>query len=65
MTTFDLTGALTVSDFCKTYSVGRTFLYEQIKSGLLSACKAGTKTLILRTEADRWARSLPKLGGTK
>lgn len=62
MATFDLTGALTVSEFCKIYGIGRTFFYEQIKAGLLSACKAGTKTLILRSEADRWARALPKLG---
>ncbi len=55
------TGALTIADFCKSYSVGRTFLYEQIKSGCLSARKAGTKTLILRTEAERWARTLPRL----
>lgn len=57
-----VSGALTVSEFCRAYGIGRTFLYDQLKSGKLTACKAGTRTLILRSEADRWARSLPKLG---
>ena len=61
MTVDKSTGALTVSEFCETYSIGRTFLYEQLKAGRLSAVKAGKKTLILRDEAERWARSLPKL----
>lgn len=57
----ELTGALTVSEFCATFNVGRTFLYAEIKAGRLSARKAGTKTLILKSEAARWARSLPTL----
>lgn len=56
-----LIGAVTISEFCKTYNIGRTFLYEEIKAGRLSARKAGTKTLILKSEAARWARALPKL----
>lgn len=60
-----ISGALSVSDFCKAYNIGRTFFYEQIKLGHLSAHKAGNKTLILRDEADRWVRSLPKLGGVQ
>jgi hypothetical protein len=55
-----LGGAFTVSEFCTAFRVGRTFLYGQLNSGRLVACKAGTKTLILRSEAARWARSLPK-----
>ncbi len=61
----DLIGALTVAEFCQAYRVGRTFLYEQLKSGQLSATKAGTKTLILRAEAARWFKSLPKLDTAK
>jgi excisionase family DNA binding protein len=57
----ELTGALTVTEFCQTFNVGRTFFYQEIKSGRLTAVKAGTKTLILKPEAARWARSLPKL----
>ena len=62
MNSDELAGALTVSEFCETYNVGRTFFYQEINSGRLSARKAGTKTLVLKSEADRWARSLPKLG---
>jgi excisionase family DNA binding protein len=57
----ELSGALTVSEFCETFNVGRTFLYQEIKTGRLSARKAGTKTLILKSEAARWARALPRL----
>ena len=61
MASTNLTGAMTISEFCETYHVGRTFLYQEIKAGRLSARKAGSKTLILTSEADRWARALPPL----
>ena len=54
-------GALTIKQFCEQYGVGRTFFYQEINSGRLAAHKAGSKTLILRAEAERWARALPKL----
>lgn len=54
-------GALTVSQFCAEYGVGRTFFYEQVKAGDLVACKAGRKTLIRRRDAQRWAARLPRL----
>ena len=54
-----LGGAMTVAEFCATYNIGRTFLYQQIKEGRLAARKAGTRTLIERSEAERWLRSLP------
>lgn len=61
----DFTGALTVSDFCTAHRVGRTFVYNEIKAGRLTAVKAGTKTLILKNEVARWAASLPKLQTAK
>lgn len=57
----DQSGALTIAAFCDAYRVGRTFTYLEIKAGRLAAIKAGTKTLILKSEASRWAHSLPKL----
>jgi hypothetical protein len=48
-----MTGALTVAEFCDAYHVGRTFLYQEIKSARLTAVKAGSKTLILKSEAAR------------
>jgi len=61
-TTEKATGAYTLSAFCKAFGVGRTFTYREIKAGRLTASKAGHKTLILHSEANRWARSLPTLG---
>ncbi|WP_374659004.1 helix-turn-helix domain-containing protein [Phenylobacterium sp.] len=52
-------GALTVAGFAKLYNVGRTFVYSELASGRLKAHKAGSRTLILRSEADRWANALP------
>lgn len=57
----DLRGAYSTTAFCQTYHVGLTFLYQQIKDKKLRAVKAGAKTLILRRDAEAWARSLPEL----
>ncbi len=54
-------GALTISSFCRTYNVGRTFAYSEISKGRLEARKAGSRTIILKTEAERWAACLPTL----
>ena len=51
--------AFTISDFCMTYSVGKTLVYRQIASGSLKAKKVGNRTLILRSDAEEWVRSLP------
>lgn len=61
MTEEQTIGAHTIADFCSTYQIGRTRAYQEIKSGNLSASKIGVKTLILKSEAARWALSLPKL----
>ena len=61
----DLRGALSIDGFCKLYGLGRTFAYELIKEGKLRAVKCGNRTLILRRDAEAWARSLPVLGGAK
>lgn len=58
-------GALTVARMCRLYNIGRTYLYEQLKAGRLVAHKAGAKTLIQRSEAERWFSSLPQMGARK
>jgi hypothetical protein len=55
-------GALSINRFCKRYSVGRTFTYNEIKNDKLRAVKCGTRTLILECDAEAWARSLPAIG---
>jgi excisionase family DNA binding protein len=61
----DLRGALSIDGFCKLYGVGRTFAYEQMKQRKLRAVKCGNRTLILNSDAEAWARSLPELGAAK
>jgi hypothetical protein len=46
------------------YSVGRSLFYEELKAGRIEARKAGKRTLILKSVAERWARALPKLETT-
>jgi len=48
-----------LATFCAAYSIGRSFAYEQIKTGKLKAQKAGDRVLIPREDAEAWRRSLP------
>lgn len=61
----DLRGAYSLAAFCRTYNVGLTFTYQKIKEGNLRAVKAGSKTLILRRDAEAWAQSLPEMGAAR
>jgi excisionase family DNA binding protein len=58
----DHRGALSIDGFCKLYGLGRTCAYELIKERKLRAVKCGSRTLILRQDAETWARSLPTVG---
>jgi hypothetical protein len=51
-------GALSVKDFCRWASLGRTAVYEEIARGKLKARKIGRRTIIPRAEARRWLNSL-------
>ena len=53
--------ALSISQFCRLHSVGRTFTYEEIAAGRLRAVKAGRRTLIPCEAAEAWLASLPEL----
>ena len=44
--------------------VSRATAYNQIRDGLLTAHKAGRRTLILRSEQARWLASLPTMSST-
>ncbi len=54
-------GALTVANFCKTFGIGKSLLYSEIRAGRITARRARGRTLILKNEADRWARTLPAI----
>jgi excisionase family DNA binding protein len=55
------TGALTIKELCEAYRLCREKAYQEIRAGRLRAVKLGRKTLILRTDAEVWAASLPEL----
>ena len=52
-------GAMTVDQFCKWGCIGRTKLYAEVKAGRIPLRKLGSKTIILRADAEAWLSSLP------
>lgn len=50
--------ALTVSEFCSAYSVGRSTFYQLVKSDRIRPLKVGKRTVIAVSEAERWLDSL-------
>ena len=52
-------GAMNVDEFCKWARIGRTTAYAEAKAGRLILRKIGAKTIILRSDAEGWLRSLP------
>jgi len=52
--------SLSVDEAALLTGIGRTMLYQQIKSGRLALRKCGNSSLILRCELEEWLRSLPQ-----
>jgi excisionase family DNA binding protein len=52
---------MTVVEACAAARIGRTALYEAIKSGDLVAAKFGRKTLIRTEDLRRWLEGLPTI----
>ncbi|UVK41499.1 DNA-binding protein [Mesorhizobium sp. AR10] len=46
--------------FCAAFGLGRTSAFGEIKGGRLKARKVGRRTIILATDAETWAASLPE-----
>jgi excisionase family DNA binding protein len=53
--------AFAVREFCARYGICRDTFYEEVRRGRLRALKLGKKTIVLKTDAEGWAKSLPAL----
>jgi excisionase family DNA binding protein len=53
--------AFSVREFCARYGIARQTFYDEVGRGRLLAHKIGKRNLILKTDAERWAASLPAL----
>jgi excisionase family DNA binding protein len=56
-------GAFSVNEFCDYFGICRQTFYDELKRGHLQAHKIGAKTVILKSDAEAWLKSLPRLGG--
>jgi excisionase family DNA binding protein len=54
--------AFSISELTKVGPLGRSKLYEAIRDGELVARKAGRRTIILKTDFERFLTSLPLAG---
>jgi excisionase family DNA binding protein len=53
--------AFAVREFCARYGICRQTFYDEVKRKRLRAVKLGKKTVILKADAEAWAKSLPEL----
>jgi excisionase family DNA binding protein len=53
--------ALSIRECTAETGIGVNALYDAIRTGALKARKLGRKTIILRTDLERWLASLPVL----
>ena len=58
--TLRLSRALSITEFCRLYGIGRTNAYQEISVGRLRAIKAGRRTLITVEAAEAWLAGLPE-----
>jgi excisionase family DNA binding protein len=53
--------AYAIREACEASGIGRSSIYELLKSGALRARKHGKRTLILESDLRRWLEKLPEL----
>lgn len=52
--------AYTIKQFCEEFGIGRSLAYAEIAAGRLRSRKVGKRTLVMRSDVERWAESLPE-----
>ncbi len=57
-------GYFTLNQFRQRYPMGTSTLYRLVARGELRLTKLGAASRIAVSEAERWAASLPVIGGT-
>jgi excisionase family DNA binding protein len=55
--------AYSIANFGRFFSIGRSTIYEEIRSGRLKIHKAGARTLISHDDAIAWLNALPTREG--
>src|SRR5215471_10518640 len=50
---------MTVKEFCRRYSIGKTTTDNLLNTGAIAAKKFGTRTVIDPESAERWFQGLP------
>jgi hypothetical protein len=55
--------AFSIRQFSEIYNIGRTKIYEELKSGRLCGRKIGRHTIILEDDAEEWLARLPVADG--
>jgi Helix-turn-helix domain len=53
--------AYSIERLAKESDISRSMIYEEITAGRLIARKVGRRTIVRRSDALRWLRSLPQL----
>ena len=56
-------GYLTVPDFLTTYAMSRSAFYRAVNDNQIRLTKIGRSSRVARADAQRWADSLPTIGG--
>ncbi len=56
-------GAFGIIAFCAWVGISRAQFYVEVSRGRLHPRKVGRRTIISRTEAERWLVDLPPFGG--
>jgi excisionase family DNA binding protein len=52
---------LSVTEACRVAGIGRTKIYEAISDGHLKARKFGKRTLVLRSDLQKFLANLPEI----
>lgn len=54
-----VSSVFSVDEFCQWAGIGRTAAYAEMKTGRLTALKMGRRTIIRKSDAEKWMTSLP------